>query len=267
MTVRLAAPAYGLAVGADYTGPEEDWLLHNGYAYVLNEKATLTGTSNAVNIVTGGNLVLNVDGTEVTTALATADTPAQAAGKVEAALDTALGAGTYASIVSSKLQVLSKTGSNTSTRTIKVVSGTGTVLANLGLAAGQTATTEKRNISGSLPANDPTLASNREDPGDAYQFGVGTGLAPRLEAVRTVNPDLSAKALPAAGGTALVVKGDNFTAATGVTFGATAGTAFSVVDDKTINVTSPAKAAGAYAVVVTKGVGNSNSLAAGVTYV
>lgn len=267
MTVRLASPVYGLQPGADYTGPEEDWLIHNGYAYVLNEKATLTGSSNAVNIVTGGNLVLDVDGTEVTTALAAADTPAAAAGKIEAALDTALGAGTYASIVSSKLQVVSKTGSNTAPHTIKVVSGTGTVLANLGLTAGQVATTEKRNMSGSLPANDPTLNTNREDPGDAYQFGTDAGLAPRLEDVDTVDDELSADALPAAGGTPLVVYGDNFTGATGVTFGGTAGTAFSVVDDNTIHVTSPAKAAGAYAVVVTKGVGNSNSLANGVTYV
>lgn len=56
----------------------------------------------------------------------------------------------------------------------------------------------------------------------------------------------------AAGGTATVITGKNFTGATGVTFGGTAGTAFSVVNDSTINVTSPAKAAGTYDVVVTR---------------
>ena len=130
-----------------------------------------------------------------------------------------------------------------------------------------TNTTDLANNTDTTPANDPTLAVNREDPGDAFQFGTDTALAPRLESVDTVNPDLNPAALPAAGGTALVVYGDNFTAATGVTFGATSGTSFSIVDDNTILVTSPAKTAGAYAVVVTKGVGNSNSLAAGVTYV
>lgn len=130
-----------------------------------------------------------------------------------------------------------------------------------------TNTTDLADNTDTTPANDPTLAVNREDPGDAFQFGTDTVLAPRLESVDTVDPDLSAAALPAAGGTALVVYGDNFTAATGVTFGGTSGTSFSAVDDNTIHVTSPAKAAGAYAVVVTKGVGNSNSLANGVTYV
>ena len=70
---------------------------------------------------------------------------------------------------------------------------------------------------------------------------------------------------PAAGGTAVVIKGVNLSGATGVTFGGTAGTAFSVVNDTTINVTSPAKTAGAHAVVVTDDAGN---LAAGnFTYV
>ena len=130
-----------------------------------------------------------------------------------------------------------------------------------------TNTTDLADNTDTTPANDPTLAVNREDPGDAFQFGTDTALAPRLESIDTVDDALSVTALPAAGGTPLVVYGDNFTAATGVTFGGTSGTAFSIVDDNTIRVTSPAKAAGSYAVVVTKGVGNSNSLTNGVTYV
>jgi hypothetical protein len=262
VTIKLTQWVYGQAPGSNYTGPEEAWLVANGYGYVENEKAKVTGSANAVNIVTGGNLVLKVNGVTVTTALAAADTPAAAATKI----DTALGANGDAAIVSSKLEVTSN-GTADPPRTVEVVSGTGTVLANLGLTVGQKATTDKSNASGALPDDDPQLKTNREDPGDAYQFGTDTELAPRLEDVDTVNPDLSADALPAAGGTALVVYGDNFTGATGVTFGGTSGTSFSVVDDNTIHVTSPAKAAGAYAVVVTKGVGNSNSLAAGVTYV
>ncbi|MFF2052963.1 IPT/TIG domain-containing protein [Leifsonia sp. NPDC058194] len=55
---------------------------------------------------------------------------------------------------------------------------------------------------------------------------------------------------PAAGGTAVTVTGTGFTGATGVTFGGTAGTAFTVVDDTTITVTSPAHVPGAVDVIV-----------------
>lgn len=61
---------------------------------------------------------------------------------------------------------------------------------------------------------------------------------------------------PAAGGTATVIKGTRFSGVTGVTFGGTAGTAFSVVNDTTINVTTPAKTAGAYNVVLADDAGN-----------
>jgi IPT/TIG domain len=61
---------------------------------------------------------------------------------------------------------------------------------------------------------------------------------------------------PAAGGTVVTIKGDNLGGATGVTFGGTAGTAFSVVDDNTVKVTTPAKTAGAHAVVVADDSGN-----------
>jgi hypothetical protein len=56
--------------------------------------------------------------------------------------------------------------------------------------------------------------------------------------------------LAAAGNTVVVVQGRFFTGATSVTFGGTAGTALTVVDDETIRVTTPAKAAGTYAVAV-----------------
>ena len=56
--------------------------------------------------------------------------------------------------------------------------------------------------------------------------------------------------LAAAGGTVVVLQGRFFTGATSVTFGGTAGTALTVVDDKTIRVSAPAKAAGSYAVAV-----------------
>lgn len=57
--------------------------------------------------------------------------------------------------------------------------------------------------------------------------------------------------LAAAGGTVLTIKGQNLTGVTQVAFGGTNGTALSVVDENTVNITTPAKAAGTYAVAIT----------------
>lgn len=70
----------------------------------------------------------------------------------------------------------------------------------------------------------------------------------------------------AAGGKVTLIIGQNFTGATGVTFGGTAGTAFSVIDDETVQVTTPAKAAGTYDLVVQHPDGNATRTN-GVTYV
>jgi hypothetical protein len=51
---------------------------------------------------------------------------------------------------------------------------------------------------------------------------------------------------PAAGGTVVQIQGQGFTGATGVNFAAVAGTVFSVVNDTTIQVTSPAGTLGNY---------------------
>lgn len=93
---------------------------------------TVTGSAAAVNLVTTGNLVLSVNNAApITVALVSADTPAAMVTKI----NTALGY-TAASIVSTKLQLVSPaTGLG---QKISVVSGTGTVLANLFLTVGQT---------------------------------------------------------------------------------------------------------------------------------
>lgn len=91
----------------------------------------VVGSSDAVNIVTGGNLVVAIDGVQFGVALLAADTPANVVTKINAAIGTA---GT-ASLVASDLQIESATlGVNSS---VKVVAGTGTILANLFLTAGQ----------------------------------------------------------------------------------------------------------------------------------
>lgn len=96
-------------------------------------KGKVVGSGDAVDIVTAGNLVLSIDGgANVTVALAAADTPAQVVTKI----NTAVGATAVASLVSGDLQV--ESASTGALSSVKVVSGTGSVLANLLLTAGQT---------------------------------------------------------------------------------------------------------------------------------
>jgi hypothetical protein len=61
------------------------------------------------------------------------------------------------------------------------------------------------------------------------------------------------------------VTGWGFSAATAASFGGTAGTAFSVVNDTTIHVTTPAGTTGAVNVVVQSPAG-SGTLAGGYTF-
>ncbi len=70
----------------------------------------------------------------------------------------------------------------------------------------------------------------------------------------------------AAGGKVTRIYGRNFTGATAVNFGATPGTAFSVLNDETIQVTTPAKAAATYDLTVVHPDGNG-TLTNGVVYV
>lgn len=61
----------------------------------------------------------------------------------------------------------------------------------------------------------------------------------------------------AAGGTVVTIKGPDMDMATGVTFGGTPGTAFSVRNSGEVRVTAPAHAAGAVNVVVQADGGNA----------
>lgn len=127
------------------------------------------------------------------------------------------------------------------------------------------------NDTGVTPAQDPTLATNREDPNGTdgepsdhrdFQFGGNSTVLPSR--VYEITPDTG----DIAGGTALVLEGDNFTGVTGVTIGGVATTAFSVVDDKTIHCTTGAHAAGAVNVVLDKtGTANDVTVTNGFTYV
>lgn len=293
MTVELTSEALGKAVGATHTGPEEAWLLANGYAkqagLATKTAATLAGTTNAVNIVTGGNLVLAVGHKQFTVAIATADTPAQAATKI----DTALAGFGDSSIVSSKLNVVSvATGYDAY---VRAVSGTGTVLANLGLTAGQEARGSDGGVgvsntgpSDTTPANDLQAAANREpapeydiktglpkpgpvdpaltfstaddDPADVdadYDFDAGA-VNDEAPTVDSVSPATGL----AAGGTPVEISGRNFTGSTGGSLGGVALTSFVVVDDNTVTGVSGAHAAGAVTAAVTNPTGTGSKATA-----
>jgi hypothetical protein len=296
VTVRLTSQVLGLAVGASYTGPLEAWLKNEGYATdaasgpdawaedsdgILGAKApsvtvtpvaaVLTGSADAVNVVTGGNVVFATkDGVTTTVAIATSDTPAQAATKI----DTELTGKADAAIVSSKLQVTSNATGPTAY--VRVVSSTGTVLANLGLSVGQEAWGGDGRPAGAsntgpqavVPASDPQSAANREAPywplsedkdttiaNDATHLTQTSHKAPGFDfdpggvdndppsgdptVVLTPNTGL------AAGGTVVEITGFKDGAdITAVKFASTNGTAFSNVDG-VITVTTPAHAAGA----------------------
>lgn len=314
MTVRLTSPVLGQPVGYAYTGPLESWLVNEGYAttsaavpdawaadangvpgsaaptvVVTPTAAKVTATSNAVNIVTGGNLVLATkDGVMTTVALAAADTPAAAATKI----DTAMAGLADAAIVSSKLEVTSiATGTKAY---VRVVSGTGTVLANLGLTAGQTAFggdgrpagASNIGVQADLPINDATSPVNREAPyfpstpdrhatiaNDAAHLTLETNPAPGFDldlsgtdAEAPANLDVKPRELPLAG-RKVAITGTNLEGVTGVTFGGTAGTSLDVsrAGDGVITVVAPAKAAGTYDVVVTDDIG-STTKTGGVLY-
>ena len=196
MTVTLRSPVLGLAVGASYTGNLEAWLVTEGYAvrsaplpyadsFAVSPaaaSAAVEGSADAVNIVTGGNLVVEIDGAhQYSIALAAADTPAAVVTKV----NNAIGSVATASLNAGNFRLASdSTGSLSS---VKIVSGTGTVLANLFLTAGQFDRGEDGNdnatdytgdvtvdgfltldvggkADGVLQVSDPTVAANREAP-------------------------------------------------------------------------------------------------------
>lgn len=97
-----------------------------------NTAAKVSGSAAAVSIVTSGNLVVKVDAlANATVALVAADTPAGVVTKINNVLGTT---GT-AALTGGILEITSATTGNTSR--VEVVSGTGSVLADLKLTAGQ----------------------------------------------------------------------------------------------------------------------------------
>lgn len=101
----------------------------------------------------------------------------------------------------------------------------------------------------------------------------GPGIAAKLAAmgltatasVPLITSHLPAGTFLAAGGESVVLIGSHFTGVTAVTVGGTPAGDFTIVNDTTLAITTPAKTAGSYNVVVTNGTGPS--AAHSVTYV
>jgi hypothetical protein len=94
-------------------------------------------------------------------------------------------------------------------------------------------------------------------PSIAHMVQVG----PPAPTVTNVKPDNG----PPAGGTAVTIRGTNFSTGVGVTFGAMAATNVVVVNSTTITAITPAQAVGPVTVTLTLG-GRSGSLVNGYTY-
>lgn len=113
-----------------------------------------------------------------------------------------------------------------------------------------------------LQFNAPVYQSYNSDPqsGTAFEaqsrlaFAIGevvpTSLINGLFVAATI-ASITPATGPAAGGTAVTIKGTDFAGATAVTFGGTAATNVKVVNNTTITCTTPAKSAATVDVVVT----------------
>ncbi|WP_280465242.1 IPT/TIG domain-containing protein [Nocardia brasiliensis] len=82
--------------------------------------------------------------------------------------------------------------------------------------------------------------------------------------VPTIASYIPAGNLAAAGGESIVLSGQHFTGVTAVTFGGTAATDYTLVNDTTLAIVTPAKTAGSHNLVVTNATGPSANFA--VTY-
>jgi hypothetical protein len=120
-------------------------------------------------------------------------------------------------------------------------------------------------------AGSPSPLPTALDP-FTHMLLIDTSLAPPASACSPVlMPPYISSVTPAtglaAGGTALTLIGSGFTLATSVTVGGVAGTAFVLVNDTKITVTTAAHATGVVPVVVVRSAGGNITLPNGFTYV
>jgi LPXTG-motif cell wall-anchored protein len=202
----------------------------------------------------GGTTASNVDVVDDTTITAT--TPAHAAGAVDVVVTTPDASGTATDAFTynappSSLTVAPSSGPIDGGTDVTL---TGTDLTDTtavlvcGQAAGNLDVVSDTEVDFTTPAGDvgscdvivETTASGTTTVTNGFRYFA-------VPAVTSVDPGEG----PIAGGTAVTVHGSGFTGATSVTFGGTAATEVTVVDDTTLTATAPAHAAGSVDVVVT----------------
>ncbi|MBV9950386.1 MAG: IPT/TIG domain-containing protein [Acidimicrobiia bacterium] len=217
---------------------------------------TITGTgfTGATSVTFGGTAATGV--TVVNDTSITATTPAHADGSVDVVVTTpdASGTGTdaYRYYTSPASLALSPDTGPTDGATAVTLTGAGLSDTSAVLICGQPAT--------GLDVVSDTEVDFTTPPGDVGTCDVtvqtnanGSSTLDggfRYFAVPAI-ADVAPSEGPAAGGSAVTVTGSGFTGATSVSFGGTAATGVTVVDDMTITATAPAHAAGSVDVVVT----------------
>ncbi|TCR03934.1 IPT/TIG domain-containing protein [Neorhizobium sp. JUb45] len=223
-----------------------------------NTTVTITGLNftGATAVSFGGTAATGV--TVVNDNTITAITPAHAAGIVDVSVTSGAGTGlglglfTYLpTIPPSTLAVLPLTGS-TAGGTPVTITGLNFTGANAVSFGGTPATNFQVVNNSTITATAPAHAAGLVDVNvtSGQGTGVGTGLftylptaAPSVLLVGPLTGSIN-------GGTTVTISGLNFTGATGVTFGGTAATNVTVVNDTTITATTPAHAAGLVNVAV-----------------
>lgn len=133
----------------------------------------------------------------------------------------------------------------------------------IGVPEGQlTAIKEDPFVRNGLQAFDVTLECYKDSSGvKAYRY-YDDGTAASVPTIASRAPLGN---LAAAGGQIQIITGTNFTGTTAAAIGATAVLDFEIVDDQTLTIITPAKAAGSYNLVVTNATGASAGFS--VTYV
>jgi hypothetical protein len=189
----------------------------------------------------------------------TVTTPAGAAGTADVVVlspsgDSASGVFTYLAVPT--LSSLTPSSGPTAGGTSVTITGTGFTAGSTVSFGGTPAPTVTVNSATSITVVTPPHAAGAVDvtvttPGGTSAPGAFTFIA------APVISSLSPTSGPVAGGTVVTITGTGFTGATGVTFGGTQGTSFSVDSDTQITVSTPGGAAGDVDVVVQSPNGDS----------
>ena len=248
----LILPAFAQAA------PTVTTISHSSGYFLGGTEVTIGGTqfTGTTSVRFGGVAATSV--TVVNDTTITATTPAHSTGPVNIVVTAASGTGTGSGLFTyvltpapTVLLILPLTGSTTG-GTVATITGTGFTGATAVSFGGTPATNVTVVNNTTITATTPPHAAGLVGAAVTGPGGTGTGLGlfTYLQAPPVV---LLATPLvgPTTGGTNVTITGLNLTGATAVSFGGTAATGFTVVNDTTVIATTPGHAAGLVNVSVT----------------